>query len=393
MRLNEELSKEVELFKAVKNGDIARVKELLKKNADVNARYKDGNTLLHLVLEGYMEEEHIVDIVKILLENGADPNAKNVYGTTPLHQALLYDHFDAAKILIEKGAKVNIENNYGYTPLHYAASQGTLWIISLLLEKGADPNARSIGGVTPLHDAARSGNREAIELLFNYGADPNPRDKSGWTPLHYAACSRNSIVAHLLTGHGADVNAKENTHSWTPLHVAMLPVDPPRGNESINFYTYISNYRDDLAATSFAMVLISHGADLNARDKDGNTPLHLAIAIGYFYVSWLLLNFGADPTIRNNEGKLPIEYARDSVRYYHSVYYSEKMLEKILNLLACASKEFLEDSKDSHVNNRADVSRAREPDAVTAVCPYCGKPAYRLGTLGRYYCFNCKRYV
>jgi hypothetical protein len=69
------------------------------------------------------------------------------------------------------------------------------------------------------------------------------------------------------------------------------------------------------------------------------------------------------------------------------------MLEKILNLLACASREFLEGSEDFAVNNRADVSRAREPDTVTAVCPYCGKPAYRLGTLGRYYCFNCKRYV
>ncbi|MCC6004418.1 MAG: ankyrin repeat domain-containing protein [Thermofilum sp.] len=96
-----------ELFKAVENGDIARVKELLKKGANVNAKTWENSSPLHVALArvGYMEEsmrKRMVDIVKILVESGADLNAKDVRGITPLHLALLHEHFDEGE---RKGLK------------------------------------------------------------------------------------------------------------------------------------------------------------------------------------------------------------------------------------------------------------------------------------------------
>ncbi len=157
--------------------------------------------------------------VRELLKKGADPNAKNEYGNTPLHEAAFRGHVDVARLLLEHGADPNIQSKNGLTPLHEAASHGHFDVVELLLEHGADPNIKDKYGNTPLHKAASEGHVNVVKLLLEHGADPNIQNKDGWTPLHYAALLGHVDVVRLLLEHGADPTVKDGR--WkTPLDLA-----------------------------------------------------------------------------------------------------------------------------------------------------------------------------
>jgi ankyrin repeat protein len=204
----------IDLHDAVLNGDVKRVKEMLEKGADPNARDEYDNTLLHLAASwGH------VGIVKLLLGHGANLNAQNKYGRTPLHKAAYWNHVDVVRLLLEHGANPNVQDIDGWTPLHDAAIWSHVEIVKLLLEHGANPNTQTIRGYTPLHHAAYWGRVDVVRLLLERGADPNAKDKYGDTPLHIAA-SRGSVdVVRLLLEHGADPTIK-NKDGNTPLDVA-----------------------------------------------------------------------------------------------------------------------------------------------------------------------------
>lgn len=103
-----------EIHEATKNGDLAKIKALLKKNLKlINLRDGIGATpLYYAVMKGNNE------IVSYLLSKGADVNAKTEYNLTPLFMA---SKKDMAELLIKRGADVNARNQEDQTPLFYAA--------------------------------------------------------------------------------------------------------------------------------------------------------------------------------------------------------------------------------------------------------------------------------
>jgi len=146
-----------ELFDAVKEGDIAKVKNLLIRGANVNAKDKDGRTPLH-----HAATIGHVEIARFLLERGANVNAKDKDGRTPLHHAATIGHVEIARFLLERGANVNAKGKNGNTPLHYAVRNGHVEVVNLLLENGANPEIKGEFGDTPL-DLASGQVREVIE--------------------------------------------------------------------------------------------------------------------------------------------------------------------------------------------------------------------------------------
>jgi ankyrin repeat protein len=142
-----------------------------------------------------------------------------------------------------------------------------------------------------IHRAAAEGDLSLVRRLVE--ADPgrvNLRDRDGRTPLYDAAIQGEVKVAAYLLSHGADVNARDRARS-TPLLVAI--------------------YEEPLAAphTRIAAFLLAHGADPVARDRDGDTPLHVAVSEGESGVVELLLADGVAPGVRNRAGDTPLHIA------------------------------------------------------------------------------------
>lgn len=248
-----------ELLIGASRDDVERVKELLKRGAQVNAANQDGWTPLHMAAFFGREE-----VARLLLQHGAHVNAANKKGMTPLHDA---GDQAVVRLLLKWGANVNAVDHDGETPLHFAASRGNKAVVQLLLDKGAEVNAKAIHGMTPLHVAALNDyDEEVVRLLLERGAQVNASDEDGMTPLHWAADKRDH--AHLIA--------------------------PP--------------YRKKAAITQ---LLLDNGAHVTARTNNGRTPLHVAALTGNQEVITLLLAHDAYVGVKDNTGKTPLDYARE----------------------------------------------------------------------------------
>ncbi len=231
------------LIDAIQNHDLAAVRATLAADkALANATDAAGNTpLMHAAYAGTFAT------MVVLFEAGANVNAANLRNATALHWAV--HDADKVRLLLMKGAGINARTIEGRTPLYTAAqlpAGGTT--IKLLVEVGADLEARTIVGNTPLF-AAAIGGADNVRVLVDKGADVNAVSLSGATPL--MATSGGEVVS-LLVSRGADVTTRSK-----------------RGESALAD----AARRGDVAA---AKLLLDKGADVNAVDYRGYTPLILA---------------------------------------------------------------------------------------------------------------------
>uniref|UniRef100_A0A672JBF1 Poly [ADP-ribose] polymerase n=1 Tax=Salarias fasciatus TaxID=181472 RepID=A0A672JBF1_SALFA len=301
--------------KAVLTGQSGNEEKLmaLLTPLNVNCHASDGrkvrSTPLHLAA-GYNR----VRIVQLLLQHGADVHAKDKGGLVPLHNACSYGHYEVTELLLKHGACVNAMDLWQFTPLHEAASKNRVEVCSLLLSHGADPtllNCHSKSSVdmapTPelkerltyefkghsLLQAAREADmakaKKTLALEIINFKHPHTHE----TALHCAVASphpKRKQVTELLLRKGANVNEK-NKDFMTPLHVAA-----------------------ERAHNDIMEVLQKHGAKVNALDTLGQTALHRAALAGHLQTCRLLLGYGADASLVSLQGFTAAQMGNEAVQ-------------------------------------------------------------------------------
>jgi ankyrin repeat protein len=213
-------------FAACRAGDIGALRDLLATHPELT-RERDaaGNTGLHLAVAH-------VDCVRLLLEHGADPNARESGdNATPLHFAAANGHLDSLRALLDAGGDVQ-----GSGDLHHGGVIG--WaigdgrnvhadVVSLLIEHGARLSVFSAIAMNDLDAARAIVERDPAAL-----SSRRSRFEQGQTPLHFALASPDGNspkvsqydMADLLISLGADVDAKDDK-GRTAIEIAILHGD------------------------------------------------------------------------------------------------------------------------------------------------------------------------
>ncbi|HSS39791.1 MAG TPA: ankyrin repeat domain-containing protein [Polyangia bacterium] len=126
--------------------------------------------------------------VRTLLARGADPDARDEDGRTPLFSALLGGSVALLGLLLESKANVNARDTRGATALHVAAEEVLPEAATLLIGRGADVDLQDEEGNTPLGRAVFSarGRYDVVRLLLKTGASPDVPNKAGETPRQLA---------------------------------------------------------------------------------------------------------------------------------------------------------------------------------------------------------------
>uniref|UniRef100_A0ABD2WWK9 Uncharacterized protein n=1 Tax=Trichogramma kaykai TaxID=54128 RepID=A0ABD2WWK9_9HYME len=181
------------------------------------------------------------------------------------------------------------------TPLHHAVRRSKYWIIPdpFKIYDRFDVNYTDDYGYTHFHIACEYGRDEIVVKKFlDHGQDPNCIvPKIGDSPLHLALRAENKELAILLLRNGADPNLA-NSKRETSLH----------GISELYFY-------EDIAKVFFEISDENHlYLQVNARDSNGDTPLHIAMQSSHEKMIELLLRNGADPNMVNNEGSTPLHF-------------------------------------------------------------------------------------
>ncbi|KHJ42648.1 Poly(ADP-ribose) polymerase catalytic domain protein [Trichuris suis] len=342
----------VPLHNACSFGHAAVTRLLIKSGADPNAVDHWGFSPLHeAALKGK------VDVCIALLQSGANPNIRNLDGKTPLDladsnsRAVLTGEYrkdellEAARsgneellmsLLTPLNVNIHADDGRKSTPLHLAAGYNRTQIVKLLLQYFADVHVQDKGGLVPLHNACSYGHLEVTELLIKYGANVNALDLWQFGPLHEAASKGRVEVCSCLLAHGADPTV-ENSNGKTAIDLASsvelreLLQNEYEGHclltacqkgDLANFKRYLSestvNFRNPYTGenalhilcnasrdTDLFMVkaLVAAGVNVNERNKNLLSPLHMAADRGCIELINLLIESGANVNLLDGLGQ------------------------------------------------------------------------------------------
>ena len=256
-------------------------------------------------------------IESLLLEGMGDLNYQDDLGNSALHYLCMGDDYQLAEILIVMGGKVEIENNQRATPLHIAAANGNIPLVNLLLERGADINAQDIEDKTPLIYAISGGQEGIAEYLISTGADRNTKTINGLSPIDFVKASEMDSLIPFFNSRFPWIDNKGNSNLHNAVYqngIAIirniLTADKTgiddRNNEGLT-PLLISVSRLNFGVSD---LLLEFGANPNlARVKDGNTPLHIAAENGVTWLGENLLKYGANINAKNHDGLTPLMLA------------------------------------------------------------------------------------
>ncbi|CAK4331069.1 unnamed protein product, partial [Aphanomyces euteiches] len=316
------------LHVAVARSDIAMIELFMKYRFDVNARDKVSRvnfnfglffkwTRLMVKTQDFMQppadsmfvtvfvtplqvavQNGHIEAVRTLLKHNADvdklPRASFYHQSAVKPPIFFADHVQQRNVLTFRTTQANLLEEYGsdvaLTPLHTAAAADDHKRVESLVRSGLDPDVLGelVAGFyqrTPLHWAAISGSANSARHLLAHGANPMAVDRFGRTPLHWAARNNHVQVVQLLLEYKADANAMDSD-GYPVLCVAA---------------------QAEGVSVEVIGLLVSAGADLAFKDRDGNTPLHIALINENRQTAVSLLRNNADIMATNLAGQRAVD--------------------------------------------------------------------------------------
>lgn len=292
------------------------VQALLQRGADVRARSREyPQTVTSEVTQRAGREE-----LNYTIPRG---------GMTALLFAARSGDAESARMLVTYGADVNEALPDGASALIVAAHSGHRQAALALLEKGANPNANAVG-YTALHAAVLRSDVELVKALLARGADPNapitkgtpvrrnsqdfelPKTLIGATPYSLAAKFLEPEIMRALAAGGADTR-RPMTDGATPLMAASgMGIVAPAQDEKRSTDRRGLAILDGGSVEPESRVLetvttaLSLGSDLEAVNSSGETALHIAATQGYATIVQTLAERGANLNARNGRGQTPL---------------------------------------------------------------------------------------
>ena len=316
----EDIFGETALVWAATENHAEAIKVLVQHGADVNVRsdalkfpreeFGDGKSgRLTVLPKGrwtplmYAARQNAMAAVGALAEVGADLNLTDLDGTTALVIAVINAHYDTARLLAEKGANPDIGDVTGMTPLYAAVDLNTFG------DTPGRPTPRASGKL----DAV-----DIVKVLLAHGANPNARLKApillrvhdrgdaslgeGATPLMRAAKKSDVGIMRPLLEKGADPKLK----SWNQSDALMFAAGLSGGGRFASFEEKQATEAEQVEAVKLCL---DHGAEINATNDAGQTPLHFAVTTREDSLVKFLLEQGAKVDAKDRQGRTPLDLA------------------------------------------------------------------------------------
>lgn len=262
---------------ATKQKDLQILKLIIDAGCNLDLQNGKGQTALHLAAANEMEE-----FVRLLCQAGADPDVQDNDHQSPIHLATACGFGKIMEILTEK-FKASIMNRTkdGSTLMHLASSAYNAQAALNFIRKGIPIHMPNKEGAKCIHIASIRGHVEVLKAIVAKGEAVDSRTKDGFTPLHIAVKFGKHELVEALLGLGANLQLKAMKGGETALHLATLVKD---GQDCVD-------------------LLIRSGADVDAVDARGETPLHFASRANNLEAVRLLLDDGAKIELQNELGE------------------------------------------------------------------------------------------
>ncbi|AWK06393.1 hypothetical protein HYN56_20045 [Flavobacterium crocinum] len=250
---------------AARSGNIPLLKKLLEKGI------KPTDTALLNAAQGSRRESNTLETYKYLVEEvKIKATAQNKAGQNVLHiLAGKPNQTEIIKYFLDKGVDINKADKEGNTPLMAAASAREIAALELFLPKAKNINVQNLKGESALTYAVRNGSPEAVSLLLAKGADVNVKDKDGNNLGIYLVQSYRPAGRERETPKQDPFDAKAKLLQDKGLNLATAQKDG-------NTLYHLAITKNDV---SLLKKITDLKVDVNAKNKDGLTPLHRAAMI------------------------------------------------------------------------------------------------------------------
>jgi ankyrin repeat protein len=255
---------------------------MLEKKANPNIKNTDGDTPL-------IESARIGDIetMRTLIDYKAPVNVQDAHGNAAEHTAIPPEvHREALELLLENGANPNLREEHGDSPAHIVVTLNRPpEVLEVLLQNHADVSIHNVKGETPLFIAVDKSRTALIPLLLQYNSDIFAATNVGLTPFERALQIGGAVLDEIIT----DTTVRQSDNNGnTPLLVAVrLNVSP-----------------------DIVRRILDKNAQVNARNQEGDTALHIAVRQNNAASGELLISrigtAGSDFFLQNAKGESPL---------------------------------------------------------------------------------------